>query len=98
MSFPEVSLPERLAMHSTIVKTLDVRHCQFQCSLLAGQYHLLTLTPPLLEFLLGVLPLILLASLDRFQLLVLDLTGLLYHLGNVPMTFDTPYLGPGVTY
>lgn len=60
---------------------------------LSRQDHLLPLAPPLLELLLGVLPLVLLFPLDRGELLVLDLLRLLHHLGDVPVALDPPDLG-----
>lgn len=63
-------------------------------SLVPSQDHLLTLTSPLLELLLGVLPLVLFTPLYGLQFLVLDLSRLLDHLRYVPVTLDALDLGP----
>lgn len=68
----------------------------FHQSLFSGQDHLLTLTPPLVKLLLGVLPLVLFTPLDGLQLLALDLSSLLDHLGYVSVTLDALYFGPGI--
>lgn len=67
---------------------------QFYQSLLPGQDHLLTLTPTLVKLLLGVLPLVLFTPLDGLQLLALDLSSLLNHLGYVSVALDALNFGP----
>lgn len=64
-------------------------------SLFPGQDHLLTLAPALVKLFLGVLPLVLFTPLDGLQLLALDLSSLLDHLGYVSVTLDALDFGPG---
>lgn len=52
-------------------------------SFFPGNDHLFTLAPPLLKLLLGVLSFVLLPSFDRFELLGLNVAGLLHNLGYV---------------
>lgn len=61
--------------------------------LLSCKHDLVSFALSLLEFFLGMLPLVLLASLDRFQFFLLDLARLLHNLGDVSMPPDTSYLG-----
>lgn len=61
--------------------------------LLPRQYHLFSLTPPLLKLLPGVLAFILLLSLDALELVLLNLRRLLDHGGNVAMASDAANLG-----
>lgn len=57
------------------------------------QNHLLSLIPSSLKLFLCVTTLILLTSLDTLDLLSLDLTRLLEHLGHVAVTVDAADLG-----
>lgn len=62
--------------------------------LLRGQDHLLALALSWLQFVLpGVLPDVLLASLDRIEFLSLDLAGLLDRLWHVTLALDSSDLG-----
>lgn len=70
------------------------KNTQLRLSLLPSQDHLLTLTPPLLKLLLGMLSFVLFPPLDGLQLLALDLSGLLDHLRYVPVTLDALDFGP----
>lgn len=80
------SFQKRLAM--------QISKCGVQRSLRTCKNHLLALTSPLLELLFGVLSFILLATFDRFQLFILDLSGLLHNLRYVAVALDTSDLGP----
>ena len=62
-------------------------------SLLPSQNNLIALTATALELLLSVAALVLLAALDRLELLLLDLARLLDYLGHVPMALDASDLG-----
>ena len=65
-----------------------------RCLLLRGQDHLLALALSWFQFVLpGVLPDVLLASLDRIELLSLDLAGLLDRHWHVTLALDSSDLG-----
>lgn len=87
--------PKRLAMHSTIHKSPP--HSQLSSSLFPCHDHLLALATPLFILLLRMSSLILLSSLDRFELLVLDLTGLLHDLRYVSVALDAANFRPMAT-